>query len=259
MPCSAGSRRQRNPFAAAPGGTCLRYAARAVTERIIQGDRAVLGDALARELERAAAAAIGARGRFTVALTGGSTAKLYEPLVLAPAMLACTHFWFGDERAVPPDHPDSNYALARRALLDRLGVPPERVHRMRAENADLDHAARAYEKELGNAALDVVMLGVGPDGHVASLFPGHALLAERARRVAWLDDSPKPPPRRLTFTLRALAEAREVWLFAMGAEKVSIVRRALVDRDRALPAALAAEGATAVTWFLDDAAAAGLV
>lgn len=227
-------------------------------EQRIVGDRANLGLALGRAFERAASSAIDARGRFAIALTGGSTAKLYEAITPPGPTVARCHFWFGDERGVAPDHPDSNYALARRTLLDRLGVSPDQVHRMHAELADLEQAARAYETELGQAPLDVVMLGVGPDGHVASLFAGHALLAERTRRVAWLDDSPKPPPRRVTLTLRALGEARELWLFAMGAEKASVVRRALVEGDLSLPAALAASGARAVTWFLDDEATAEL-
>ncbi len=226
--------------------------------RRIVGERAELGRELAAAFERASSEAIAERGRFSIALTGGSTAKLHAMLAPSPSTVARAHFWFGDERGVAPEHADSNYALARRTLLDRIGAPPEQVHRMCGELESLEAAARAYEAELGEAPLDVVMLGVGPDGHVASLFPGHALLAERDRRVAWLTDSPKPPPRRVTLTLRALGEARELWLFAIGAEKAPIVRRAIVEGDRSLPVALAVEGARSVTWFLDPAAAAGL-
>ena len=111
-------------------------------------------------------------------------------------------FW-GDERAVAPDDADSNYGQVRASWLDRVAIPPERIHRMRGEQVDLDAAARDYEATLvsllgAEPAFDLVWLGVGPDGHVCSLFPGHALLDEKTRLVAAIHDSPKPPPRRIT-------------------------------------------------------------
>jgi len=227
-------------------------------ERLI-ADRSRLATELASAFFASAERAVRGHGSFRVALTGGSTASLYEALTARAHDWSAVHFFFGDERAVPPDHADSNFALAQRTLLTRAAVPSANVHRMRADEADLERAASDYEALLGAVPLDVVLLGVGPDGHVASLFPGHALLGEGSRRVASLTDSPKPPPTRLTLTLRAIREARAVWLFAMGAEKAPVVRRAIIERDRALPCVLASEGVVDVRWFLDDAAASALV
>ena len=109
-------------------------------------------------------------------------------------------FFWGDERAVAPDDPDSNYGLAKRLLLDAVGADPRRVHRIVGEGGDLEAAARVYEEEMVRVLgepprIDLVVLGLGPEGHVCSLFPGHPLLRERVRRVAAITDSPKPPPR----------------------------------------------------------------
>src|SRR5690606_27858721 len=150
--------------------------------------------------------AIASGGRAAVALTGGSIATLcYPRLVSADVDWPHVEVFFGDERAVPPDDPESNYALADSLLLSRVPIAKDAVHRMRGEAADLGAAAAAYEADMVQAlgdppVLDVVILGVGPDGHVCSLFPGHALLDDE-RWVASLDDSPKPPPRRVSLTL----------------------------------------------------------
>jgi 6-phosphogluconolactonase len=202
-----------------------------------------------RRTEVLARAAIAARGRFCCALTGGSTAALVYP-VLAGADLdwGKVELFYGDERCVAPEHPDSNHRVAL-AALGRTGA---RFHPIDG-TLPPDAAARAYEQTL--LPLDVVHLGVGPDGHVASLFPGHRLLAEAHRRVAPVVDSPKPPLARVTLTLAALAEARSVWLVAMGAAKRDAVRAALGGASSSIPAALAQRAAAEALWFLDDAAA----
>ncbi|HEV7499393.1 MAG TPA: 6-phosphogluconolactonase, partial [Vicinamibacteria bacterium] len=167
----------------------------------------------------------------------------------------------GDERAVPPGHPDSNYGLARSLWLDPAGVPAERVHRMRADAPDLDEASADYAAVLERVAggpprLDLVLIGVGPDGHVCSLFPGHPLLEERARSVAAVEDSPKPPPRRMTLTLPVLIGAELVVVVALGGGKAEIIRSALEDAQSRLPVALVAQQARETLFLLDGEAAA---
>lgn len=216
---------------------------------------------LAACLEEESRRALGARGRFAIALTGGSVAEAaYPRLATADLDRARTHFFWGDERAVPPDHPLSNHGLARRLWLDGAGTPPENVHRMEAEGPDLGAAAGAYEAEmrrlLGSPpALDVVLLGVGPDGHVCSLFPGHPLLAERRRLVAPVEDAPKPPPRRLTLTLPALAAAELLLVVALGGPKAAAVADALGNPGSPLPLAMALRGARRALVVLDEEAA----
>jgi 6-phosphogluconolactonase len=224
----------------------------------------VLAAALARRFQDSARHAVAARGRFTVALPGGSVATTFFPgLAPLPVDWSAVDFFWGDERAVPPEHPDSNYGLARSLWLDPAGVPAERVHRMRADAPDLDGAAADYAAGLERVAgrpprLDLVLLGVGPDGHVCSLFPGHPLLEERARPVAGVEDSPKPPPRRMTLTLPVLTAAELVVVVALGAGKAEIIRSALEDAQSRLPVALVAQQARE-TLFLLDADAAGLL
>jgi 6-phosphogluconolactonase len=197
---------------------------------------------------------------LTIALPGGSVAREFLP-ALAESALEWPHihcFW-GDERAVAPDDPESNYALADELLLRRVPIPAANVHRMPADDADLDRAAVAYERQLRavlphSPTFDLILLGVGPDGHVCSLFPGHAALNEATRLVVPITDSPKPPPSRLTLTLPALAGA-EIHIAAFGAEKAASIAQALHDQDSPLPVARAARGASRALFLLDAAAA----
>jgi 6-phosphogluconolactonase len=219
-------------------------------------------DALAAELVRltvdAAARAVDARGQFSMALTGGSAAStLYPVLAQAPLPWERVHVFFGDERCVPPDHADSNYRLAQEAFLARVPIAEQNVHRMRGE-IDVAEAASEAERaleEIAGGALDVVHVGVGPDGHVCSLFPDHPLLEEKERMVAFLTDSPKPPPTRITLTLPALARARALWFLVAGQNKAEAVRAALLDPASPLPAARASRTGADVRWLLDVDAA----
>ena len=198
-----------------------------------------------------------------MALTGGSAASTLYP-VLAQAKLDWdkVHVFFGDERCVPAGDADSNYKLAHETLLSRVPLRAAHIHRMRGEDPPAD-AALAYQKilvDVTGGSLDVVHLGVGPDGHVCSLFPGHALLDEPAgqdggRLVASLTDSPKPPPARVTLTLAALAQARALWFLVAGINKAEAVRAALMDPASALPAARASRACSTVRWLLDVEAA----
>jgi len=212
--------------------------------------------ALVAQLTQTADLAIAKRGAFAIALPGGSVATSCFPL-LARASLdwSRVHVFWGDERAVAPEHPDSNFGLAKGLLLDQVAIPDENVHRMPADSAHLGAAAEEYEAELRARRLDVALLGVGPDGHVCSLFPGHALLDEETFWVATIEDSPKPPPRRLTLTLAALLDAREIVVVVTGAAKASMVREALEDSESRLPLAIVLERARNATVILDAGAA----
>jgi 6-phosphogluconolactonase len=222
---------------------------------VVRSDVQALAETFVSDFEAAARDAIAARGVFTCALTGGGAAKdLYPRLAEAQVDWSRVHLYFGDERAVPPTDPESNFHLARVAFVVPAEVPDANVHRMEGERP-LDEAARAYEAALP-PTLDLVHLGIGPDGHVCSLFPGHPLLEERERRVSFLEDSPKPPPRRITFTFRPLAEARLVWFLVLGSAKAGAVRASLTDPTSPLPAARAHRAAKAPRWYLDAAAAA---
>lgn len=198
--------------------------------------------------------------RLSLVLPGGSVAEMFFPMLAGSELEwnAVELFW-GDERAVPPNDPESNYWLAETLLLSRVQIDRARVHRMPADAADLELAARSYEAEIGRALggparFDVVLLGVGPDGHVCSLFPGHPALAVTSRRVVPVMDSPKPPPARLTLTLAAL-EGADLFVAAFGGAKAPVVREAFVNPDSPLPVARAARMARHATFLLDQQAA----
>ena len=231
-----------------------------------------LDEALGTFIYRAADAAISSRGCFTLATSGGSLPKsLASALAWAagaglPLRTELWHVFYADERHVPLDHGDSNHAATLAAL--RLPQPWWRAEvRPVAPALPLAECAAAYEAELaaelrGGRALDLVLLGMGPDGHTASLFPGHALLlgsAGERRLVAPIADSPKPPPARVTLTLPAINAARQVAFVACGEAKAALVGAIFRGEEeaRALPAALAA-GVDATMWFLDAPAAAQL-
>jgi len=196
-----------------------------------------------------------ARGRVTLALSGGSTpAPVYRLLAELVPEWTAVELFFCDERCVPPDHEDSSYRLVRESLLEHIPGAAARIHRMQGELADRDAAARDYEALLPDA-LDLLILGVGEDGHTASLFPGHEALDETERRVLHVV-GPKPPADRLTLTPPALRAARRSVVLARGAGKAEIVGRVLEGPldPASLPAQLVRDGA----WILDTAAAAAL-
>lgn len=163
--------------------------------------------------------------------------------------------YFGDERAVSPDDPQSNYRMVQETLLSHLPVPPAGVSRMEADSEDLERAAIRYERLLPRA-FDVLILGIGEDGHTASLFPGGGPVKERTRRVLPAE-GPSPPRRRLTITPPVIQQAHHVFVLARGIEKAPAVRRALeaVFDPVVCPAQLARSG----TWILDEGAAEGLL
>jgi 6-phosphogluconolactonase len=203
------------------------------------------------------------RGVAHLALSGGTTpGRTYELLGAAPEELNGVEVWFADERCVAPEDAESNYRLAAETLLEPAHVPPERVHRMRGE-AGPEEGARLYAeeltRELGDAGaappvLDLIVLGIGPDGHVASLFPGAATLDAGADAVCLgVRDSPKPPPERITLSLAMLRAARECMLLATGASKADAVAAMLAEPSHHVPASLLRR--ERLTVMLDDAAA----
>jgi 6-phosphogluconolactonase len=211
------------------------------------------------------------RERCWLALAGGRTPRaVYERLAEPgdPAIAwARVHVAFGDERVVPPEHADSNYGMARDALLARVPIPPAQVHRVRGELGDGAAAADAYAAELraafglapGNRpAFDLVLLGIGADGHTASLFPGTPALVEHTR-IAVAVEAPAPPRDRVTLTFPVLNAARAVVVLAAGGDKAAAIGRAFAD-DGAIDACpiRGLRPATPVTWLIDAAAAEGL-
>lgn len=208
-------------------------------------------------------------------LTGGTIAdRVHRAVAASPARDAVNwsrvELWWGDERFLPSGDDDRNETQARAALLDHVPLDPDRMHPMPAFSAgtnDPDAAAASYADELAAAAaieggedvpvFDVLMLGVGPDGHVASLFPGVPTLHDK-RPVAAVRNAPKPPPTRLTLTMSTLSRAREVWFIASGAEKAAAVRLALTGADVDKVPAAGPRGLDRTLWLLDDAAASPL-
>ena len=206
------------------------------------------GAALAEEAADLVAGAL-RQGARTLVLAGGSTPRrAYEVLAGRAVEWGRVTVLFGDERCVPPDDPESNYLMAKQALLDR--VHPATVHRMPGELGP-ETAAELYEEVVGRLGpLDLVLLGVGPDGHTASLFPGHREL-EAAGHVVGVRDAPKPPPERLTLTLPVLREARRVVFLATGEDKAEALAKA---REGTVPAGMLPQA----EFLLDRAAAARL-
>jgi 6-phosphogluconolactonase len=217
----------------------------------------------AEEITRLLNVALEQRSSAHLALSGGTTpARTYELLASSPVEWQRTDVWFADERCVGPQDAESNYRLAAESLLGTAQVPPERVHRMEGELGP-QPGANAYAHELRShlaaedeqlPVLDVVVLGIGPDGHVASLFPGAATLdAPETEICLGVEDSPKPPPERITLSLQMLRVARCCVLLATGAGKADAVDAMLGDPSRHVPASLLAR--ERLTVIADDSAA----
>lgn len=199
--------------------------------------------------------------RPSVVLTGGTIAiAAYEVLEAGEVDWTEVDFYWGDERFVPEGHADRNDQQARDAFIDRLGVPAERIHSMPAHGCDLStaDAADGYGDGLPRDPFDIVLLGMGPDGHVASLFPGFAQLHETERWAVEVFDSPKPPPVRITMTFPALNNADAVWFLVSGDGKAEAVARALGDGTVDDTPATGVKGQTETVWLLDEAAASRL-
>jgi 6-phosphogluconolactonase len=216
-------------------------------------------------------AAVAARGQALIVLTGGGNGNRLMSYLAAQAKRVDwtkVHLFWGDERYVAPDDDERNDKQAREALLNHIDIPARNVHAMPARDSefgsDLAAAALSYEQllaanaESGDPApnFDVHLLGVGPEGHVNSLFPDSPAVRETTRLVVGVEDSPKPPPLRITLTLPAIQRSREVWLLVSGAEKADAVAAAVGGADPVSIPAAGAVGREQTVWFLDSEAAA---
>lgn len=234
----------------------------------VVADPDALAEAAARAIVDTATQAVAARGRFTIALAGGATPRAtYARLAAAPFRDRMpwdrTWVFFGDERAVPPEHPESNFGMAQAALLSRVAIPRDQVIRLRGEAEDPETAAADYARALAAAfesrrgevpRFDLVLLGLGVDGHTASLFPGSPVLKEIFRTVAAVYAAAAAVPKRLTLTLPVLNAAARVIFLVAGAEKAKAVRAVLTEK-APLPATMVQPGDGDLMWLVDRAAA----
>lgn len=228
---------------------------------------AAAGDRLASAIT----AAIAERGVAHIVLTGGGTGiALLKRVGTHPLDWARVHLFWGDDRFVPHDDGERNERQAREALLDHIDIPAGNIHPMPPSDgefgSDIDAAARAYEQMLADAAesgsptpvFDVHLLGMGGEGHINSLFPHTAAVREADRMVVGVEDSPKPPPRRITLTLPAVRRSRQVWLVVAGEAKADAVAAAVGGADPDDWPAAGAIGAERTVWLVDSAAASKL-
>lgn len=237
----------------------------------IYPDTDTLSREAAQHIIRIAQESIADHARFTIALSGGSTPrKLYSLLGDEPyrSQIDWTRvdiFW-SDERCVPPNDEESNYHMAQQVLLSKIPIPANQVHRMPADQADGDAASLAYTRDMQNTfgtdgvpSFDLIQLGMGPEGHTASLFPHQPSLHEQQRLVMPVV-VPKPPPPRLTFTPRILNAAKHVLFLVTGAEKADAVHAVLEGdyQPDEYPAQIVQPVKGEVTWMLDKAAASKL-
>ncbi|OBA21512.1 6-phosphogluconolactonase [Metschnikowia bicuspidata var. bicuspidata NRRL YB-4993] len=222
--------------------------------------------------------ALAKTGTFKIAVSGGSMGKVLKAGLVDNAAAAGKVQWekweifFSDERLVPLDHADSNYGLLNESVLKFLTGAKPTVHTIDAslltgsdgqiEGADeqKDEAiAKAYAEMLpADGKVDLVLLGCGPDGHTCSLFPGHALLKENEKRIALIRDSPKPPPRRISFTFPVLANAGAIAFIAEGEGKAPVINEIFNDAQSELPCKLVNGLGVPVSWFVNDAALTGI-
>lgn len=240
---------------------------------IVHPDPDVLAAATAARLITAIVDAQSQHAPVHVVLTGGTVGiKTLAAVAASPAHRAIdwsvVHVWWGDERFLPTGDPDRNETQAREALLDHIDIPEHNVHPMPAPGTPgietAEDAAAAYASELGSykgngAAVpdfDVLLLGMGPDGHVASLFPGHPALLAGGLVVA-VHDSPKPPPVRVSLTFAAIYSARQVWVVCSGAEKAAATSLALSGAHVSESPAGSVHGSIRTLWLIDAAAAEG--
>lgn len=229
--------------------------------RIHIGSARELAAEFARQVVALATTSLAERGLFALAVPGGSAAEVLLPALARESLpWARIHVFWCDERDVPPDDAASNAGLLRRLWLGTPAWREARFHPMPGGAADLGAAADAYERELrstlgANATFDLVLLGVGEDGHVASLFGADASQLQLERMVLAIAEAPKPPPRRLSLSFPVLARSRAVVVAAFGSAKAIAVRDAVEGEQAETPLARLVRSASAVTLLLDESAA----
>jgi 6-phosphogluconolactonase len=194
---------------------------------------------------------------LSVAISGGATALVFlGALRVARVNWSRVTLFWGDERAAPADSPESNYGVAERLLLQPLGAGAPRALRMPADLPDLEEAALQYDEtlafELRSGPLDLAILGIGEDGHVCSLFPGHPALRQVEHRVIAVHDAPKPPPRRLSLTMPFLCQTRKLWLVVLGVRKNAVLQAAVARSRLETPLDILLAGGRDTTIFTDQ-------
>jgi 6-phosphogluconolactonase len=237
-------------------------------EIVIVPDFAGVTRRTAELFTEAAERSIASKGRFSAALSGAATPQAFHRLLSEPPFRGRidwtkTHLFFGDERAVPADDPECNYRMARESLISRVPIPPGNVHRMPADRPDLAAAASEYEAEIRSViggtvpVFDLIHLGIGEDGHTASLFPGGPALAE-SKRLVVESYAESLKSWRMTFTLPLINRADCVLFMADGRRKTDAVRRALTEDGDPVPARFVRPESGKLIWILDKEASAGL-
>ena len=232
--------------------------------------KSAIGVEVADMLVNLSREAVAARGKFTVAFSGGSLPGIVASGILSRAEEIAWdkwHVFFADERFVPLDHVDSNYRACHADFLGKVSIKDEHIYTINAAGS-LQGAADEYAAALQRVAgasprLDAVLLGMGPDGHTCSLFPGHELLDETSALVAPISDSPKPPSQRITLTFPVVNAARNVLFVAAGGSKADVLPKVVnappaAEGEEALPAARVSPSEGNLVWFVDNAAAAKL-
>ncbi len=232
---------------------------------VVEESPQALIESAATQIVKLSRDSIATRDSFSIALAGGSTPRaLYELLASEPYASNIdwqkTHVFFGDERAVAPDDELANYKMAQESLLSKIAIPAENVHRMEAEREDLESAARDYEEILkAHWPLDLVLLGMGDDGHTASLFPNSPVLSESTLLCAATPEATlKPYLRRLTLTFPAINAARNIWIIVTGESKAARLQNVFEGaRDTASTPVAGVEPQNGeLVWMLDESAAA---
>ena len=222
---------------------------------------AVLAEGVADHIAQLMVETVRDRGECRIALAGGSTPRpVYKQLTAKErahrVRWSAVQVFFGDERCVPPDDEQSNYRMARLSFLCHVPIPEQNVHRIHGE-IDPEEAAQRYAARLGDTPLDLVLLGMGDDGHTASLFPNTPALGEATTRTV-VTTSPKPPPTRISLSLRTLGEARRVFFVVAGASKAKRLSEVLAQAPSpgpTLPAAMVRPASGPPEWFVDELAA----
>lgn len=239
-----------------------------MTEIIRHPDAATLAATVADRLIDRLASVQGSRRVPHIGLTGGTIANdIYRAVAASPRRneveWTSVEFWWGDERFVAGDSADRNAVQAREAMLDELGVREARIHEMpSSDDGDLPSGALAYEdelRELGAGSFDLLLLGLGPDGHIASLFPGYPQLTVDDRIAVTVENSPKPPPERITLTYGALNRTQALWFVVTGQGKAEAVARSLsAGTSISESPASGVQGEVETVWHLDEDAASAL-
>ncbi|XP_057716903.1 6-phosphogluconolactonase [Corythoichthys intestinalis] len=228
---------------------------------------AELGPALARLVTSRAEQAVTSRGRFTLGLSGGSLVTMLGKELLALPSLDCSKWVVGfcDERVVPFDNPDSTYGLYKNVLFSKINIPDDAILAIDF-SLPVNECAEDYSRKLKKAfpednipVFDLLLLGMGPDGHTCSLFPGHPLLEESQKMVAPISDSPKPPPERVTMTFPVVNAARCAAFVSTGGSKAPVLKEVLEGREGPpYPAARVSPTNGELLWLIDEPAAASL-